>query len=295
MILNQIPEGASHVWQAAAAANKWQIFDFRFSFTFTYEFFQRPYSFWAGFLGGAFLTTASHGTEQLMVQRLLAARSEADSRKALFASWFVIFFQFTLFLVIGVILWVYYQDNHLAVPAKLDRIYPQFIWNFLPTPIAGLVMAAILAAAMSNLSAALNALASTTIMDFVKPYSKKVRTEAEYLHLARWTTVAWGGILFLIALIAQNVKSVLESGLSIASIVYGSLLGVFLLGTLTKRVGEKAAMFGMMCGLVLMLFIYTNTKIAFTWYVLIGTTVTMTTALLASLIVKENGNVTTKA
>ena len=285
VILNQIPEGAAHVWKMASDANKLQIFDFRFEWT--YEFFQRPYSFLAGVLGGAFLTTASHGTEQLMVQRLLAARSESDSRKALFTSWFVILFQFTLFLTIGIILWVYYQDNHLAVPAKLDRIYPQFIWNSLPTPIAGLVMAAILAAAMSNLSAALNALASTTIMDFFKPYSKTKRTEEEYLKLARWTTVVWGGVLFVIALIAQNVKSVLESGLSIASIVYGSLLGVFLLGRLTKNVGERAAMTGMLCGLVLMLYIYTQTKIAFTWYVMIGTSVTMVTALLASLVVTE--------
>ena len=286
VILSHIPGGIAHVWDVASAANKFRIFDFRFEPTA--EFFARPYSFWAGILGGTFLTTASHGTEQLMVQRLLAAGSESDSRKALFASWFVILFQFTLFLMIGIILWVYYQDNHLAVPAKLDRVYPQFIWNSLPTPIAGLIMAAILAAAMSNLSAALNALASTTIMDFFKPYSKKIRSEEQYVRLARWTTVAWGGVLFSIALVAQNVKSALESGLSIASIVYGSLLGVFLLGRLTTRVGEKAAMVGMLCGLVLMLYIYGNTKIAFTWYVLIGTTVTMATALLASLVIKED-------
>ena len=293
VILNHIPGGFAHVWESASAANKFRIFDFRFELTA--EFFARPYSFWAGILGGTFLTTASHGTEQLMVQRLLAAGSERDSRKALFASWIVILFQFTLFLMIGIILWVYYQDNHLAPPAKLDRVYPQFIWNSLPTPIAGLVMAAILAAAMSNLSAALNALASTTIMDFFKPYSKKFRTEEQYVRLARWTTVAWGCVLFAIALIAQNIKSVLESGLSIASIVYGSLLGVFLLGRLTTRVGEKAAMVGMLCGLVLMLYIYGNTKIAFTWYVLIGTTVTMSTALLASLVIKEDNIVRTEA
>ena len=107
--------------------------------------------------------------------------------------------------------------------------------------------------------------------------------------------MAWGCVLFAIALIAQNIKSVLESGLSIASIVYGSLLGVFLLGRLTTRVGEKAAMVGMLCGLVLMLYIYGNTKIAFTWYVLIGTTVTMSTALLASLVIKEDNIVRTEA
>ena len=120
-------------------------------------------------IGGCFLTTASHGTEQLMVQRLLAARSERQSRAALFSSWVVIFFQFALFLLIGVLFFVHYSDAHLPAPKTLDRIYPDFIWNNLPPGIAGLVIAAILAAGMSNLSAALNALASTTIMDFYKP------------------------------------------------------------------------------------------------------------------------------
>ena len=109
------------------------------------------------------------------------------------------------------------------------------------------------------------------------------------MRLAKWTTVGWGGVLFLIALVAQNVKSVLESGLSIASIVYGSLLGVFLLGRLTKKPGEVAAMIGMVCGLGVMLYIYANTKIAFTWYVLIGTSVTLGTALVASIFLKEKG------
>src|SRR6185369_10016057 len=103
------------------------------------------------------------GTEQLMVQRLLSARTERESRAALLSSWFVILFQFTLFLVIGVCLFVYYGDLGLTAPAVRDRIYPEYIWNNLPPGVAGLVIAAILAAAMSNLSAALNSLASTTI------------------------------------------------------------------------------------------------------------------------------------
>src|SRR4051812_28587006 len=167
VILGKIPGGWDHVSAVAGGLGKFQVFDFRFSFTS--EFFSRTYSFWAGIIGGAFLTTASHGTEQLMVQRLLAAKTQTESRLALFASWIVIFFQFALFLTIGLILFVYYRDTGLPAPKPSDRIYPDFIWHNLPPGIAGLVIAAILAAAMSNLSAALNALASTTIMDFYKP------------------------------------------------------------------------------------------------------------------------------
>ena len=284
VILGKIPGGWDHVAIAAGAADKFRVFDFSLDFT-------KPYTFIGGFLGGCFLTTASHGTEQLMVQRLLAARNESESRLALFSSWIVICFQFTLFLVIGVILFVYYGDTQLPLPKKLDRIYPQFIWDNLPPGIAGLVIAAILAAAMSNLSAALNALSSTTIMDFLKPMSKTYRTEAQYLRLAKWSTVGWGVILFLIGLVAKKVDSVLEAGLSIASIVYGALLGVFMLGILTKRVGERAAMCGMTVGLLLMFYVKFGTHIAWTWYVLIGSLATFATGYLSSYFLGEKENV----
>jgi len=288
VILGQIPGGWPHVADLAASAHKLQIFDFRFSFT--PEFFSRSYSFWAGLIGGCFLTTASHGTEQLLVQRLLAAKTERESRAALFASWLVIFFQFSLFLFIGLMLFVHYSDQHLTAPKPADRLYPEFIWHNLPPGIGGLVIAAILAAGMSNLSAALNALASTTIMDFYRPYSLKRmqgRTESQFLTLAKWATVGWGVILFLVGLVARNWGSVLEAGLTIASILYGSLLGVFLLGILTKRVQENAAMIAMVAGLATMIAVKQYTHIAFTWYVLIGTAVTFTTGLAASFLTGE--------
>jgi len=285
VILDQIPGGWAHVAEVGTELNKFQIFDFGFSLTA--EFFTKTYSFWAGVIGGCFLTTASHGTEQLMVQRLLSARNESDSRKALYASWAVILFQFTLFLIIGLCLFVYYRDNNLTPPQPPDRIYPEFIWNKLPVGIAGLVIAAILAAAMSNLSAALNALASTTVMDFYKPLTGGRKSEDFYLKMARMATLAWGLALFLIALVAQNWGSVLQAGLSIASILYGSLLGVFLLGLLTKRTGEPAAMAGMIAGFVLMLYIKFFTPIAWTWYVLIGTSVTFGVGYLLSFFVRN--------
>lgn len=289
VILSQIPGGWQHVELLAGAAHKFQMLDFRFAWSA--EFFARNYSFWAGIIGGCFLTTASHGTEQLMVQRLLAARTERQSRAALFGSWALIFFQFALFLTIGVLLWVHYSDAQLAVPKTLDRIYPDFIWNNLPPGIAGLVIAAILAAGMSNLSAALNALASTSIMDFYKPLTSRAgrsHSEAHYLKLARWATLLWGVVLFLVGLFARQVHSVLEAGLTIASILYGSLLGVFLLGLLTRSVRENAAMTGMIAGLVTMIAVRVFTTIAFTWYVLIGTAATFAVGWAASLVLRED-------
>jgi SSS family transporter len=285
VILQQIPGGWAHVWDVAQPEGKFQIFDF--SFALTGEYFTRTYTFWAGVIGGCFLTTASHGTEQLMVQRYLAARNEKESRAALFSSWAVVFLQFTLFLVIGVCLYVYYTEQRMVVPAVRDRIYPEFIWNHLPQGVAGLVIAAVLAAAMSNLSAALNSLASTTVMDFYKPLTRDSHDESYYLRLARLATIAWGVVLFLIALVARQWGSVLQAGLSIASILYGSLLGVFLLGLLTRRVGEIAAMAGMSAGLLMMLYIKFFTPIAWTWYVLIGTSVTFGIGYTVSMFLRE--------
>ena len=286
VILHQIPGGWPHVQEMALHGGKFQVFDFRFAWTSA--FFARNYSFWAGVIGGCFLTTASHGTEQLMVQRLLAARSLKDSRLALFSSWAVILFQFTLFLFIGLLLFVHYSGNGLPKPQPLDRIYPDFIWHNLPAGVAGLVIAAILAAGMSNLSAALNALASTTIMDFYKPFmAGRGLPEARFVALARWATIAWGVILFAVGLVARHWGSVLEAGLSIASILYGGLLGVFLLGMLTKRVQERAAMTGMMTSLAAMLAVKFYGNIAFTWYVLIGTTITFATGLAMSFVLRE--------
>jgi solute:Na+ symporter, SSS family len=277
VILHEIPGGWPHVAALASPAGKFQIFDFS-----TAHFWTNTYGFWAGLIGGTFLTTASHGTEQLLVQRLLAAPNERQSRAALLSSWIVIFLQFTLFLIIGVCLWTLYSDRHQPAPAVADKIYPQFIWDHLPPGVAGLVIAAILAAAMSNLSAALNSLASTSVMDFLRPL-RPDRSDAQWLKLARQSTILWAAILFAVGLVARQWGGVLQAGLSIASIIYGSLLGVFLLGLLTKRVKEPAAMIAMVAGLILMFYIRFATPIAWTWYVLIGSSATFITGLAASL------------
>ena len=159
---------------------------------------------------------------------------------------------------------------HIPAPTQKDRIYPEFIWNNLPAGVAGLMIAAILAAAMSNLSAALNSLASTTVVDFYRARAKAV-TDAAALRLARLATIAWGVVLLAIAIVARHSKSVLEAGLTIGSIPMGALLGVFLLGVLTRKPREGAAMAGVASGLTIVVGIHFYTPIAWTWYVLIGT------------------------
>jgi SSS family solute:Na+ symporter len=227
----------------------------------------------------------------LIVQRLLSARNLAQSRAALMASWAVIFFQFSLFLLIGIALFVYYGEAHLPAPAQTDRIYPRFVWENLPPGVAGLVIAAIVAAAMANLSAALNSLASTTVMDFLRPMvrAREGDDDTRYLRWARWATVAWALVLLAIGIVARHWGSVLESGLSIASVTLGLLLGIFLLGVLTRRPGQNAASFGVLAGLGTILYVRWFTPIAWTWWVLIGSLSTFAAGYLASWFERGEG------
>jgi solute:Na+ symporter, SSS family len=275
VILGLIPGGWHGVM--AVAAPKLTLWDFSMNF-------HLPYTFWGGVIGGAFLNTASHGVDQLIVQRLLAAKNERDSKIALLSSGVIIFFQFGLFLLIGILLYSFYQYNPgMHLPDSNDKIFPAFIVQHLPHGVRGIMVAAILAAAMSNLSSALNALASTTVVDFYQPFLKKSKDAAEQLRVSRWITVFWGLGLTGLAILWRGVKSVLESGLTIASITQGSMLGVFLLGVLTKKANEKGSITGMIIGFVSMLTIWQLTRIAFTWYVLIGATITFATGYAASL------------
>src|SRR5438270_805167 len=275
----------------AAETNKFQLFSFTWDFTV-------PFTFWAGFLGGTFLTMASHGTDQLLVQRLLTCRDKRDSQKALVLRGFVVLFQFALFLVIGVMLFAYYQHAPLQDPdlaagkclvsktVSCDVIFPRFIVQQLPHGVSGLVIAAIFAAAMSNLSGSLNSLSSSTVIDFYKPLLRPNASDEDLLKLSRWLTAAWGFVLIGIAILARSWGSVFTTGLTIASLVYGPMLGAFLLGVLTKRANQIGVMTGMALSLAFMLFVRIRfaTAIAWTWYVLFGTIICFTIGYAVSLI-----------
>ena len=276
-ILHLVPGGWPTIHDMAAAAGKLQVFDF------TPDFW-KPYTFWAGLIGGAFLTTASHGTDQLIVQRLLAARSERQSVAALLSSGAAILFQFALFLIVGVMLFAFYHVPS-ATFGRADRIFPTFIVSQMPHGISGLLIAAILAAAMSNLSAALNSLSSTSIMDFVLQWYPQT-DEPRKIRLSRIATLFWALLLFGLAVLSlHKVGRVIEVGLQIASVAYGALLGVFLLGVLTRRANQSGAMVGMLFGFVTELYLWLDTKVPWTWYVAIGTVVTFAVGYTVSLVV----------
>lgn len=265
-IAQLVPGGWPAIHAAAASTGKLQLFDFHPNFF-------APYTFWAGVIGGTFFTLASHGTDQLIVQRLLAARGQKQSATALISSGVIIFFQFALFLIVGVMLWAYYRTPSAAF-GKADRIYPAFIVSKMPHGISGLLIAAILAAAMSNLSAALNSLSSSAILDFYARFRPHI-DEKTKMRLSRMATLVWACVLFGLALIAlRKAERVVEVGLQIASVAYGALLGAFLLGVLTKRANQRGAAIGMVCGLIVELYLWLGTRIPWTWWVLIGTGVT---------------------
>jgi SSS family solute:Na+ symporter len=275
-ILHLTPGGWPAIHSIAASRDQWRVFDF------TPDFW-RPYTFWAGLLGGAFLTTASHGTDQLIVQRLLAARSQRQSGAALLSSGVVIFFQFALFLVVGVMLYAFYRVPSASF-GKADRIYPQFIASQMPHGISGLLVAAILAAAMSNLSAALNSLSSSSIIDFYLRRRPQI-DDRRRIRLSRLTTVLWAAVLFALAVLSlHKVGRVVEVGLQIASVAYGALLGVFLLGVLTRRANQNGALLGMLCGFTAELYLWLGTAVPWTWYVMIGTVVTFSIGYAASML-----------
>jgi len=285
-LIHLVPGGWTQIAVDGRAANKFQIFSFARDFSV-------PFTFWAGLLGGTFLTMASHGTDQLLVQRLLTCRNKRDSQKALIFSGIVVLFQFTLFLLIGVMLFSYYKAFPLVGKLESnDQIFPTFIVQRLPHGVAGLVIAAIFAAAMSNLSGSLNSLASTTVLDFYKPLAGRKATDEQLLKLSRWVTAAWGIILICIAIIASNIKSVFTAGLTIASLVYGPMLGAFLLGVLTKRTTQRGVMTGMAASLIFMSLIWYYTTIAWTWYVLMGTIVCLFVGYVVSLTSEQTAVIT---
>jgi Na+/proline symporter len=253
-----LEEGA---WGSLSAAGKLKVFEFGG----VREMLTQPYAFWTAVIGGAVFSMASHGTDHLIVQRLLACRTLSDSRKALIGSGFIVMIQFAVFLMVGALLWAYYGGVSVTDLGltRGDEVFPMFIIQGLPPGISGLVLAGILAAAMSTLSSSLNALASATMLDVLGNLKGRKKTgvssegtdsTAALLRTSRWLTLLWGGVFVLFAMLFQDrTNPVVELGLSIASFTYGALLGAFLLGMLNDRVGERGAMIAFVVTIALMI------------------------------------------
>jgi SSS family solute:Na+ symporter len=255
----------------------------------------KTYTFWAGLLGGCFLTMSTHGTDQYLVQRYLCTDKPRRAAAALLSSGAVVLAQFIGFLFIGVLLFAFYAPHTAPGYEALasgtatlpvggtfqivgaDRVFPDFITKFMPPGLSGLVVAAIFAAALSS---SLNSIASTAVNDLYKPFRPR-RDDKHYLRVSHWLTLLWGVVQITVALVVmrQN-RSALDQALSVASLINGPVLGVFLVGTFLRRVSEPPALIGMLVSVVLMLYIRFWTPLAWTWYVLIGSLITFVVAWL---------------
>jgi SSS family solute:Na+ symporter len=272
-LLGRIDGGWAEVVRVGTETGRFVILDTSLDFT-------KAYTIWAGLLGGVALTLSTHGTDQYLVQRLLSATSRQAASTGLVLSGFIVFAQFILFLLIGVMLYTYYQQ--VPLPQTLgrpDQILPIFVVSELTNGLAGFIVAAIVAAALSP---SLNAMAATTVSDFYLPYINPSADQATQMRVSKQATVAWGIVQLLVAIGAQFMnRSVLDAGLAVLSFASGSVLGAFLLGTLAPTVRERDTFAGMIAGLIVMTAVWWQTPIAFTWYVLIGAVTTCTVALIS--------------
>lgn len=285
VLANRLPSG----WASTAfSEGKFALFDFHSSVL------TQQYAFVTAVVGGAVFAMASHGADQLMVQRLLSCRNLRDGQKALIGSGVVVGLQFALFLLIGNMLWSFF---HGASPHQLglsssDELFPKFIVNDLPPGISGLFIAGILAAAMSTLSSSLNSLSTSTVSDLYRRLTH--RDDTQILRLGRIWTLVWAVVFVLFAsMFTSSNNPVVETGLSIAGYTYGALLGAFLLGLLVKRARQSDAIVAFVATIIVVLiFVFgvtfpdssgKATSLAFPWYTPLGVIITLVVGGLLSL------------
>ncbi|MDO9548396.1 MAG: sodium:solute symporter [Candidatus Marinimicrobia bacterium] len=282
ILFQKVPGGLSAVSQFSGDVNKFSLINLNFS-----GFFSEPYTLFGSLIGGCLLSMASHGTDQLIVQRLLTTKSLKDSQKALITSGVVVIIQFTLFLLVGLMLFAFFKGNPIGSDAmpftKADEIFPYFIIYYLPTGVRGLIIAGLFAAAMSTLAGSMSSLSSSTMMDLYQPIFGSKSTDEKDLRISRLLTIFWGIILTIVAfLFIRVLQSVVEIALGISSITYGGLLGTFLLGVLFRKTNQKSALWGFSAGILCMVLLIiipflfgVKPIVHWTWYVLIGASMTI--------------------
>jgi SSS family transporter len=276
-ILAKVYGGFTGFLDAGEAYHKFDLLSFSTDLT-------RPYTFWAGLIGGAFFTMASHGADQMMVQRYLCSRSLGQARLALVGSGFVVLVQFLLFLLIGVGLFVLWRQGPLKLDPDTpnDAVFGHFIVHFLPTGVVGLLVAAVLAASMATLASSLNSGAGAFVADFYRPL-RPGRSEQHYLRVSRGMTSFWGLTRIGVALLAVPLlqqRAVIDEVLRVAGFTTGMILGLFLLGSMRRPVDSRAALAGVVVGFLVVLDVWLRSALAWPWYAFVGTLVTAGTALL---------------
>jgi len=277
LILQKVPGGFDAILQAAQPGDKLKWFVTGFDLSFA-EFIRQPYTILTAVIAGAIFSLASHGTDQIIVQRVLTCRDLRSGQKAMVLSGFAVLVQFAVFLVLGLMLFAFY---HGASPEALgltraDGIFPKFIVEEMPSGISGLIVAALFAAAMSTLSSSLSSLSSAFVMDVYIPLAGKGKSEAELLNISRRVTVAWGVILIAVALLFIDLQgTVVEVALGIASYTYGGLLGAFLLGLLFEKPRQRDAILGFMVAIVVMAVVIRTVSIAWPLFTVVGALTTI--------------------
>lgn len=280
LIVGRLPDGWSTVLHYATlnGTNKFEILNLHWGDNLV-QFLSSPYTFIGGLLGGTFLTMASHGTDQLLVQRLLGCRTRWDSQRALMLDAAFIVMQFAFFLLLGVCLFAFYGGVPFTALglSSSDEIFPKFITESLPIGLAGLVIAGVLASAMGTLSSSISSLASSTFMDLFRTSKRGAALDsAQQLFWSKAFTLLWGIVLIGGAMLFTDTKNpVVELGLKIASFTYGGLLGTFFLGLFFKRITQRDAYAGFIAGIAAMTLVLAYTTIDFTWHTLIGCIVTI--------------------
>lgn len=287
----QLAGGPAEALGRAAEAGRLRLIDPAISFT-------RTYTLLGGLVGGAMLSAASHGTDQLIVQRLLATRSLGEARKALVGSGVLVIGQFLLFLLVGSAIWAAGQAPEGTLP---DAIFPQFILSHLPVGVRGLLIAGILAAAMSTISSSINALASSVTYDLYAGWTGR-NDPAHLLRVGRVVSAAWGlglaGAALGFALSATRMDTpVVVLALSIASITYGAMLGAYILaGRWSRARGVDVVRAAVLTMVVMLIVVFARPlsglpalawlapvgSLAWPWYVPLGTTIAVATGIVSS-------------
>lgn len=285
VLINSTPGGLSTALASGGQFGKFSLFDFTLDF-------HKTFTFWAGLIGGCFLTMSTHGTDQYLVQRYLCTDRPRRAAAALLTSGAIVLAQFIGFLFIGVLLFAFYHPYTDAAYAAAntnanfpfvgsDQVFPDFITQHLPSGLSGLVVAAIFAAAMSS---SLNSIAATALNDLYKPFRPN-KSDKHYFKVSHWLTLLWGVVQIGVALLIRHSKqSALSAALSVAALINGPVLGVFLVGTFLRRASEPPALIGMVASIAVMVFVFFKTDIAWTWYGVIGSGVTFLVAWVMSFL-----------
>lgn len=282
-LMNSIPENFDQIITSTEIVPKLSMFNFGFDNGFA-GFFSHPYTLLSGLIGGAFLSMSSHGTDQLVVQRLLAAKNIVESKKAVITSGVIIIFQFALFLFVGVLLYAYYGKLDI----KSDEIFIKFIIEVLPSGVKGIIIAGLFAAALSTLAGSISSLSSSVMLDLYLPFQKNI-DEKKNLLISKLLTIFWAAMLIFSAfLFKEGSKAVVEIALSIASFTYGGLLGTFLLGLSSKKVQQNQAIAGFISAIVVMIFVIVFKVVAWTWFILIGVSITLLVGNFLEIILRKN-------